>query len=224
MWDRGTKYAIGLSKALKLGCSHVMFFDADDFLHRSIATAVEHNCDNKSGLYAYTGLERCENTGRTRLKRNFHRCNGSSHVIPTESLVEVDRIKLNDDQATIASKLGKTFVTEVLGDHQHTLGVVRQRGYYMQPFPFPAAIWNQSTGENWSGHHGVASAATESRGIGRRFGYEAKSHGWRSILGDLHYFGAVALARHRQWRDRKSGRASSPAIARSDGSVEVIAS
>src|SRR5687768_7817172 len=35
--DKGTKTVIGISKALELGADHVMFIDADDYLHQNLA-------------------------------------------------------------------------------------------------------------------------------------------------------------------------------------------
>lgn len=58
IWDKGTKTGIGLAAAREFSPDFVMFFDADDYLHRDVARYVHDHPDSQGWVVRKGALHR----------------------------------------------------------------------------------------------------------------------------------------------------------------------
>jgi hypothetical protein len=147
--DKGTKLAVGLLAARRLGASHVMQFDADDFVSRHIAAFVNARA-GQEGWYFEKGYVLYERRGLLKGISNFHENCGTSFVL-RQDLYGPAELELDATQDAIYAAFGEDVVTHVLGSHLETLAHFAARGIELSPLPFPGATYVLETGENWSG-------------------------------------------------------------------------
>jgi hypothetical protein len=147
--DKGTKLAVGLLAARRLGATHVMQFDADDFVSRHISAFVNAHAEQE-GWYFDRGYVLYERRGLLKGINNFHENCGTSFVLRQDLYGPAD-LELDATQDEIYEAFGEDVVTHVLGSHLTTLAHFAARGIELAPLPFPGATYVVETGENWSG-------------------------------------------------------------------------
>jgi glycosyltransferase involved in cell wall biosynthesis len=148
--DKGTKYMIGLVHAKNYKPDYVMFFDADDFIHRNIAEYVNTNLVQNGWFIDKGYLYR--NGGMLISKlRNFHSCCGTCNILNFKFIEPPKDFTISTTQDTIVERIDHQYLYMILGDHSHTESYYRKIGYPLKAFPFPAAIWVVETSENISG-------------------------------------------------------------------------
>jgi len=151
--DRGTKYACGLIYASRFDPTHVMFFDADDLIHRDIAETVLAKPDS-AGWYANQGYIFKFGASHATLLDRFHTHCGTSHIVRYESLSTPSSLGCDADQKEIIAVLGERYIKSRLGSHRLTVRTQGKQGFTLSPLPFPGAVWLLGHGENHSGRKG----------------------------------------------------------------------
>jgi hypothetical protein len=147
--DKGTKLAVGVLAARRIGATHVMQFDADDFVSRNIAAFVNARSDQQ-GWYFDRGYVLYERRDLLRAMSDFHQTCGTSFVLRQDLYGPAD-LGLDASQDEIYAAFGADVITDVLGSHPATLALLAARGVTLQPLPFRGATYVLETGENWSG-------------------------------------------------------------------------
>lgn len=147
--DKGTKLAVGVLAARRMGATHVMQFDADDFVSRRLTTFVTDR-PRQEGWYINKGYVLYERRGLVKGVSDFHENCGTSFVL-REDLYGPADLELDASQEAIYEAFGADVVTDVLGSHPNTLAHFAARGIGLQPLPFHGATYALETGENWSG-------------------------------------------------------------------------
>ena len=158
--DKGTKYAVGIATAQELGADHIMFFDADDLLHNGLAKwSNEH--PGHAGWYSPTGFIHTVGTSHVQfVPLDFHRKNGSTSIVRLDLLGIPNGISRSLTQDDIVRQVGVHTIDEMMGRHGGWQDFLAPQGRFMEPLPFPAAIWEIGTGENHSGNLVSGRAAT----------------------------------------------------------------
>jgi len=149
--DKGAKLGIGTSVATARGSDHVMWVDSDDYIHRDIAGTVAAS-PQVPGWYFDAGFYHIRGERRvTRVVHEFHQRNGSSHVLRTDVVAipaDLDPGMSRDD---VLDAIGRNKATQIMGRHRPIVEFFENQGIALEPFPFPAAIWEIGTGENCTG-------------------------------------------------------------------------
>ena len=150
--DRGTKSVIGAIAARELGADHVMFFDADDFLHKELASHANAS-PRHAGWYSPQGFIHTMGFRTVQfVPDEFHRKNGSTGIVRSDLLHIPDRLTTSSSQEEMLAAMGDQLVLRIYGEHGWWPEYLEPEGYRLTPLPFPAAIWNIGTGENHSGN------------------------------------------------------------------------
>lgn len=150
--DKGTKCIVGVAAAKKLQADHVMWFDADDFLHRDIASFVRDRAAHP-GWYSPRGFIHSQGTRVVQpVLDGFHLKNGSTGIVRTDLTGIPNSITTDSSQDEIVNSLGGSHVDRMFGNHGKWQGYLHSLGFDMEPLPFPSAIWEIGTGENHSGN------------------------------------------------------------------------
>jgi len=149
VWDKGTKLALGLVAASRFNPDFVMFFDADDFIHRGLAHFVNSRLGDPgwyiSHGYTYSGTR--NSIART---GDFnHKC-GTCVIAPYASYMVPNDLGVDATQDEIARAFGDR-LWKVIGAHFHAVDWFIQNGYPLEPLPFRGAVYHVDTGENHSG-------------------------------------------------------------------------
>jgi hypothetical protein len=147
--DKGTKLAVGVLAARRHPATHIMPFDADDFVSRRLAGFV-NNHPTATGWYLPKGHAYYERRGLTRHLDNFHERCGTSFVIRQDLYGPAD-LPVTATQDALYDGFGEFVVRELLGSHRVALKHLRATGTPLQPLPFRGAAYTLETGENWSG-------------------------------------------------------------------------
>ncbi len=152
--DKGAKLAVGVAAALRHGARHVMLTDSDDYVHHGIAAFAARSPD-AAGWYSDAGYfhVRGERTV-TPLHHGFHQRNGSTHIVRTDLFgVPSDLDPARDPDIgrdDVLDRVGRERAGAILGRHRPVVGFFAAAGTPLAPLPFPAAIWELGTGENFS--------------------------------------------------------------------------
>jgi glycosyltransferase involved in cell wall biosynthesis len=174
LFDKGTKYAIGVAAAREHGIQHVMFFDADDLIHHGLA-AVANADPQAAGWYSPTGYIHSVGTGVVSyVPDGFHLKNGSTSIV-REDLTGVPRtVTRTSSISDIARLIDRDHLHHVLGGHGQWDKFFGANGQRINPLPFAAAIWELGTGENWTGnlvtgrmHEPISGLITDAFGLER---------------------------------------------------------
>lgn len=149
--DKGAKLGVGTSHAVRRGARHVMWVDSDDFIHRDIAGVVA-SAPDANGWYFDSGYFHIRGERRvTTVDHEFHQRNGSSHIVRLD-LVDIpahlDPTLARDE---VLDTIGRQKATQIMGRHRPIVEFFSAMGAPLEPFPFPAAIWEIGTGENCTG-------------------------------------------------------------------------
>lgn len=144
--DKGTKFALGLAAARDYRPQHIMFFDADDFVHCGIVEYSEtHRTD--FGWYVERGFVFDERTGLISPISQFNEICGTSNIVSYD-LVEPRGILPTSSRTQVLNTLGEDYVSLILGDHPFMVRYFAKRGNTLSPLPFNGAVYVRGTGEN----------------------------------------------------------------------------
>jgi hypothetical protein len=148
--DKGAKLGLGTAVALRRGASHVMYVDSDDYVHRGIAGFVTRSPD-AAGWYSDAGFfhVRGERTV-TAVAHGFHQRNGSTHIVRTDLVGVPEDLDAGMARDEVLERIGRERAGAILGRHRPVVAFFRDRGTPLAPLPFPGAIWEIGTGENFS--------------------------------------------------------------------------
>jgi hypothetical protein len=147
--DKGTKLGIGLIAARQYSPTHVMFFDADDFVHRNLATTIrdqpEHDVWVVRNGWMYS---RARNSYVP--QSDFNRACGTSFIVPFSAYGVPTDLTVGASQDQIATAYGER-LSEIMGAHRNADTWFTDQGHVLEAFPYPAAVYHVDTGENHSG-------------------------------------------------------------------------
>jgi len=168
VWDKGTKLGVGLVAAREFNPTHVMFFDADDFVHRNLAGTVsdqpEHNGWVVREGWIYSGYRNCYAR-----QRDFNRTCGTSFIVPFSAFSVPIDLKVTSTQEQIAGAFGER-LSSIMGAHRNAEQWYEEHGRKLEVLPYPAAVYHVDTGENHSGKSLSGLARPLSRKLRRDFG------------------------------------------------------
>jgi hypothetical protein len=174
--DKGAKLAAGTSILTRLGATHTMFVDSDDYIHRDIAAyAAEH--PEHPGWYFDSGYFHIRGERKvTTVTHEYHQRNGTSHVMRTDLLDVPPDLDLTLDREEMLDASGRAKVTQIMGRHRPVVEYFRTIGHPLEPYPYPAAIWEIGTGENCTGVVAASGAKQPIEGrISEEFGLPVPS-------------------------------------------------
>jgi len=146
--DKGAKLAAGTSILTRRGASHVMFVDSDDYIHRDIAAFAAER-PGHPGWYFDSGYFHIRGERKvTTVTHEYHQRNGTSHVMRTDLLSVPAYLDLALDREAMLDAAGRDKTTQIMGRHWPVVDYFRSIGHPLEPYPYPAAIWEIGTGEN----------------------------------------------------------------------------
>lgn len=181
--DRGTKYFVGLLRAAELEPSHVMFFDADDYLSCRLAEHVNASPD-ANGWVIDKGYMYREGSYFIQELSAFHRWNGSCNILAFRLLNVPTDVSPTVTQEEIEDMLDPFFLRGILGAHPFTLNYYDVLGSPLERLPFRGAIYVTGTGENHSGYTSSSGQRRLDADIEAEFGIEAPQLDVRRYLGE----------------------------------------
>jgi hypothetical protein len=148
--DKGAKLAVGTSALVAAGASHVMIVDSDDFVHRGLAAHVAAHGDDP-GWFSPTGYFHVRGSRTVRvMPADFHQRNGSTHIVRTDLLAVPPGLDPTLSRDGVLDTLGRERTVALLGRHRPIVEHCAAAGAPLVPLPFPSAIWEIGTGENFS--------------------------------------------------------------------------
>ncbi|WP_314139193.1 hypothetical protein [uncultured Plantibacter sp.] len=149
VWDKGTKLGIGLIAARRHQPTHVMIFDADDFVHRGLAATVADH-PGHYGWVIHNGWMYSRARNAYRAQPDFNRTCGTSFIMPFSAYDVPADVDVNASQEVVAERYGER-LSEIMGAHRNAETWYREQGYDLQPLPYRGAVYHVDTGENHSG-------------------------------------------------------------------------
>ncbi len=149
VWDKGTKLGIGLIAAAQHNPSHVMIFDADDFVHRGLAATVAGQSDHP-GWVIHDGWMYSRARNAYIRQPEFNRTCGTCFIIPFAAYGVPAQLTERASQDEIAEAYGER-LSEIMGAHRNAETWYREHGHMLEPLPYPGAVYHVDTGENHSG-------------------------------------------------------------------------
>jgi glycosyltransferase involved in cell wall biosynthesis len=151
-FDRGTKYIAGLMAARKYNPSHIMFFDADDYVSEKISSLVNEN-PQENGWFMQDGYL-LANDKIVEFSPFFNFCGTSNIVKISNILEEIESSKISEtsSQKEIIDSTSDHYLKMIIGSHRFLPEYFEKKGLPMKPFAIPGAIYNMETGENHSFH------------------------------------------------------------------------
>ena len=167
--DRGTKYFVGLLHAARFKPTHVMFFDADDYLSRRIAGYVNSH-PGSHGWVIKDGYIYRDGSHFIQKLSDFHLWNGSCNILRFEYLDVPSDLVAPISQRDIIQRLDPFFLRGILGAHPFTDSYFDVIGKPLERFPFRGAIYVTGTGENHSGYSQAAGKERLDATLGDEFG------------------------------------------------------
>lgn len=146
--DKGIKLATGISYAKeKYNPSHVVIFDADDFVSNRIAGFLsEQSAD--TGFYIDVGYIYSESDKSIYVMNEFNIKCGTSMIYPTK-LLKIPPYDPND-QMGVVNATGISYCANMYGSHLRGVRHFENIGHPLKPFPFPGAVYRVDTGQNHS--------------------------------------------------------------------------
>ncbi|MDD3626945.1 MAG: hypothetical protein PHV06_06460 [bacterium] len=167
---KGLKLIIGINEAQKYNPDFIMTVDCDDYISSKIAAFVNTLDKTENGYYIDDGYILCNKTKQFWELNNFNNFCGTSLImnnnlfkypkyrelitiqIKPEKWIEIDtektdflnKIKHDDTQEIILEKVNLNFIKYIIGSHKFA-----PKYFDLKPLPFPGAIWNWNTGENY---------------------------------------------------------------------------
>jgi len=175
--DKGSKYIIGLIAAKKHNPDYIMFFDADDMIHRDLAKVANSN-KNKNGWFIEKGYVYEDGGMLVSKVDNFHLSCGTSHIIAYKLLPVPGELSLTSSVEDILDEVDEYYLFRVLGGHREITAYYKKINYPLMCFPFRAAIWLANTGENHSGVGFFGFPRFVSSKIQKDFGFSVQHHAY----------------------------------------------
>lgn len=148
--DKGAKYVVGLLAAKKYNPEYVMFFDADDFVHRDIAQYCNSR-PGENGWYVDKGYVYCSGSMIYGRLYNFYKWCGTCNIVRYRLMPLPASVTIHSSLDEIVNSVDEYFLYKILGAHPFTVGYFSEAGTPLSPLPFCAAIYVRETGENHSG-------------------------------------------------------------------------
>ena len=149
VWDKGTKLGVGLIAAKEFAPTHVMSFDADDFVHRNLADTIHQN-PGHPGWVVEDGWMYSRARNSFVRQQQFNRTCGTSFIVPFDAYDVPDHLSVSATQEEIAVAFGER-LSAIMGAHRNAEAWYRAHGRNLEPFPYAAAVYHVDTGENHSG-------------------------------------------------------------------------
>ncbi len=148
--DKGSKLAVGAAVAVRQQADYVMFVDSDDYVHHELAAFVSR-AKGQPGWYSDTGYFHVHGVRSvTAVNRDFHKRNGSTHILRTDLLGVHGDIDVKFSREEVLDRVGRLRARSLMGDHQWIVSFFEDLGEPLAPLPFPAAIWEIGTKENFT--------------------------------------------------------------------------
>lgn len=149
VWDKGTKLGIALIAAQAYSPTHVMIFDADDFVHRNLAATIRDQPDHDVWVVREGWMySRARNSYVA--QSDFNRACGTSFVVPFDAYGVPADLTVAASQEQIAEAYGDR-LSAIMGAHRNADAWFRDNGRMLESFPYRAAVYHVDTGENHSG-------------------------------------------------------------------------
>jgi hypothetical protein len=149
IWDKGTKNAIGLVAAQEFRPEYVMFVDADDYVHRDLASFV-HDRPDHAGWVVNRGWMYSRARNAYRLRRRFYTVCGTSFIIPFDAYEVPSHLTVSSTQREIADAFGERLENTL--EHGFAFDWWRRHGRTLESLPFPGAVYHVDHGENHCGN------------------------------------------------------------------------
>lgn len=146
--DKGTKIGIGLVAAREFSPDYVMIFDADDFVHRGLASFVGENL-GQDGWVIKDGWMYSRARSAFGPQSEFNRTCGTSFIIPFEAYGVPPDLDVGATRAEVRAAYGER-LSKVIGAHKWAEEWFAANGRQLQPLPFRGAVYHVDTGENHS--------------------------------------------------------------------------
>ena len=148
--DKGSKYLVGLIHARRLNASHVMFFDADDFVSGRVAGFVRQNVGH-NGWFVNTGyVYNARRNAFMSLDEGFQTRCGTCYIVNTSLFAVPLDFPADASQECILSHFGRAHVHELLGSHRYLQDHLFKTGTPLEPLPFRGVVYHADHGENWT--------------------------------------------------------------------------
>lgn len=151
--DKGSKFLLGISSIsqIKTENHYVMLVDADDFIHKHLATYI--NSSSADLLRICKGFQLgIKNKYRYHNSKFYNIC-GTCNIHKLDILkkyLNLKNIKNNSSQSDIISSTDDYFLKKVLGGHRFSYDFFTKRGYKSESVSFPAVVYNCSHNEQHS--------------------------------------------------------------------------
>ncbi len=148
--DKGAKLSVGTAAALRRGADYIMWVDSDDFVTNRLAAFVASNA-GANGWFSDAGYFHVQGSRTvTPVEHDFHQRNGSTHVLRADLTGVPDTIEPTMTRTEVIDAVGQKRVRSIMGDHKWIVAFYEELGTPLASLPFPAAIWEIGTGENFS--------------------------------------------------------------------------
>jgi hypothetical protein len=168
VWDKGTKLGIGLVAAARHEPTHVMIFDADDFVHRRLAATVAAEPDH-GGWVIHDGWMYSRARNAYIAQPDFNRTCGTSFVVPIAAYEIPPSLRTDASQDEVAAAYGER-LSSIMGAHRNAESWYRDHGRRLTPLPYRGAVYHVDTGENHSGKSLAGVARPYDARLARDFG------------------------------------------------------
>ena len=147
--DKSLKYIIGTIRAQKYNPDYIMFFDADDYIHRELTSYVLEN-RNPHGYIITKGYRLKSNI--IKKQDNFNTKCGTSSIISNRLLLSelnIDNLSIESTQQEILQN-NPDHVLKIITSHRLVNVHYSRKNCKLDPIPFEAAVYHLCTGENSS--------------------------------------------------------------------------
>jgi hypothetical protein len=151
LWtDKGAKLAVGIAAARRAGSTHIMPVDSDDFVSGRLAGYVAAHPGHPGWYSSHGYLHVVKSRKLIEVVDGFHMRCGSSHIVATTDHPVGPDLDSTLSRSEVVEWVGNDVITHLLGAHRSTVEFLAERGSQLDPLPFPAAIWEIGSGENYT--------------------------------------------------------------------------
>lgn len=148
--DKGSKYLVGLVHAKRLNPSHVMFFDADDFISNRIAAFVRQDASHNGWFVKAGYIYSARRNAFMSMDGEFQTRCGTCYIVNASLFAVPQEFPADASQECILSHFGKPFILELLGSHRYLQDFLSKNGTPLEPLPFRGVVYHGDHGENWT--------------------------------------------------------------------------
>jgi GT2 family glycosyltransferase len=166
--DKGSKNAVGLAVAQRLGARYIMFADADDFVSRRLATFVRTHSDRPGWTVTDGWRLSVHRRAIRRHRADFHLQCGTSHIVRSD-LLPSSSLSASATQYELYAEYGDR-LERWFGSHMYL-----HEDLPLEPLPFPGALYQVGTANSQSGNALGGQGWPISRRIADEFGVPATS-------------------------------------------------